>query len=76
MKRICVLAVLMVVAVAAVGGQSQQSGQAQPTAPASVLLKPARVFDGVSAQPHEGWVVLVTGNRIAAAGAAGHRLSI
>ena len=43
-------------------------GQAQAPAPTSVLLKPARVFDGVTAQPHEGWVVLVTGNRIAAAG--------
>jgi imidazolonepropionase-like amidohydrolase len=60
----------MVMAVAAVGGQSQQSVQAKPNAPVSVLLKPARVFDGVSAQPHEGWVVLVTGDRIAAAGAA------
>jgi len=45
--------------------------QTPPPAPAtSVLLKPARVFDAVSAEPHEGWVVLVTGNRIAAAGPA------
>ncbi|MGI9076502.1 MAG: amidohydrolase family protein [Gemmatimonadaceae bacterium] len=36
--------------------------------PRSYLLRPQRVFDGVSAQPHEGWVVLVTGDRIAAAG--------
>jgi imidazolonepropionase-like amidohydrolase len=28
------------------------------------------VFDGVSAEPHVGWVVLVTGDRIAAAGPA------
>jgi imidazolonepropionase-like amidohydrolase len=34
------------------------------------LLRPARVFDGVSAKPHEGWVVLVRGDRIAAAGPA------
>ncbi len=39
-------------------------------AQASVLLKPQRVFDAVSAQPHEGWVVLVTGHTIAAAGPA------
>ncbi|MDI1480311.1 amidohydrolase family protein [Polyangium sp. y55x31] len=32
------------------------------------LLKPARVFDGDTARPHEGWVVLVRGNRIEAAG--------
>jgi imidazolonepropionase-like amidohydrolase len=37
---------------------------------ASVLLKPARVFDAVSQAPHDGWAVLVTGNRIAAAGRA------
>jgi len=36
----------------------------------SILLRPDRVFDGVSAQPHDGWVVLVTGARIAAAGPA------
>jgi imidazolonepropionase-like amidohydrolase len=29
-----------------------------------VLLKPARVFDGVNPQAHEGWVVLVRGERI------------
>jgi imidazolonepropionase-like amidohydrolase len=34
------------------------------------LLKPARVFDGESAQLHEGWVVLVKGQKIIAAGPA------
>ncbi len=33
-----------------------------------ILLKPARVFDGVNRQPHDGWSVLVDGDRIAAAG--------
>src|ERR1700756_4307488 len=32
------------------------------------LLNPARIFDGVSPQPHEGWSVLVEGDRIAAVG--------
>ncbi|MFL5344453.1 MAG: amidohydrolase family protein [Hyalangium sp.] len=42
-----------------------------PAAPATTtLLRPARVFDGVTAQPHEGWVVLVRGDRIAAVGPA------
>jgi imidazolonepropionase-like amidohydrolase len=45
-----------------------------PAAPAdeahAILLKPARVFDGIALQPHEGWVVLVQGQRIAAAGPA------
>jgi imidazolonepropionase-like amidohydrolase len=35
-----------------------------------VLLKPARVFDGETAKPHAGWVVLVRGERIEAAGPA------
>ncbi len=38
--------------------------------PQSALLRPDRVFDATGSQPHEGWVVLVTGNRIAAAGPA------
>jgi imidazolonepropionase-like amidohydrolase len=33
-----------------------------------VLLKPARVFDGVNPTTHEGWSVLVDGDRIVAAG--------
>ena len=39
-----------------------------PAAPAAVLLKPDRVFDGKAA--HDGWVVLVRGDRIAAVGPA------
>ena len=34
----------------------------------TILLRPARVFDGVNPQPHEGWSVLVEGDKIAAAG--------
>jgi imidazolonepropionase-like amidohydrolase len=41
-----------------------------PAAQAVTLLRPARVFDGVTAQPREGWVVLVRGDRIAAVGPA------
>ena len=45
---------------------------APPTPPASqsLLLRPARVFDATGSAPHEGWVVLVTGEKIAAAGPA------
>src|ERR1700716_3773836 len=32
------------------------------------MLKPTRVFDGVDPKPHEGWAVLVRGDRIEAAG--------
>jgi imidazolonepropionase-like amidohydrolase len=42
--------------------------QAQTPPAASVLLKPARVFDAATAQSRADVVVLVTGNRIAAVG--------
>src|SRR2546430_12634915 len=41
---------------------------AEPAPP--ILLKPARVFDGVNGQPHDGWVVLVRGDKIDKAGPA------
>jgi imidazolonepropionase-like amidohydrolase len=36
----------------------------------SFLLRPQRVFDGTGAAAHEGWVVLVSGEKIAAVGPA------
>ena len=39
-----------------------------PAAADTLVLKPARVFDGVNPVPHEGWMVLVIGDRIQAAG--------
>jgi len=39
-------------------------------APASWLIRPRAVFDGTSEQAKPGWVVLVTGNTIAAVGPA------
>jgi imidazolonepropionase-like amidohydrolase len=44
--------------------------QAGAAAAQSVLLRPQRVFDAVSAGTHEGWVVLVSGEKIAAVGPA------
>src|SRR6266496_395233 len=41
---------------------------AAPALAQPILLRPARVFDGVSRQPHEGWSVLVDGDRILAVG--------
>ena len=64
MKRLALIALFAVVAVISLPAQSPAP------ASASVLLKPARVFDAISQAPHEGWVVLVTGNAIAAAGPA------
>src|SRR5450432_1060752 len=51
------------------------SAQTQSPAPrpteAVYLLKPAHIFDGESAQLHDGWVVLVRGEKIESAGPAG-----
>src|SRR5690242_10813086 len=33
-----------------------------------LVLRPARVFDGVGTKAHEGWVVVVRGDRIDSAG--------
>ena len=41
---------------------------AAPAAAATILLRPAQVFDGVDAKPHPGWQVLVDNDRIAAVG--------
>lgn len=38
--------------------------------PSAILLRPAAVWTATEDQPHKGWVVLVTGNRIAAVGPA------
>ena len=50
-------AALVSVAPPAVGAQ-----QSPPPSPAAILLRPARVFDG--SELHEGWTVLVRGERI------------
>jgi imidazolonepropionase-like amidohydrolase len=44
------------------------AGLSPITAAPPVLLKPARVFDGAAPKPHEKWVVLVQGDKIAAVG--------
>jgi imidazolonepropionase-like amidohydrolase len=41
---------------------------AAPAVADTLLLRPARLFDGVNPQPHEGWQILVEGDRIAAVG--------
>lgn len=49
----------------------QQNRQTTSQPETVYLLKPARVFDGDSAQLHDGWVVLVRGQKIEAAGPLG-----
>jgi imidazolonepropionase-like amidohydrolase len=53
------IALLLLIAGAPVSGRPAEE---------LVLLRPARVFDGVDPRPHQGWSVLVKGDRIAAAG--------
>jgi imidazolonepropionase-like amidohydrolase len=68
MKRV-LLAVI--VASLLLPGAAQSQTQSTPAKPETVyLLKPARIFDGESAQLHEGWVVLVRGQKIEAVGSA------
>jgi imidazolonepropionase-like amidohydrolase len=56
------------------GSQATPSAQPQSPAPkppdAVYLLKPAHIFDGEAAQLHDGWVVLVRGEKIEAVGPA------
>ena len=41
---------------------------AVPVTAQPILLRPARVFDGVNPAPHDGWSVVVEGDKIAAVG--------
>jgi imidazolonepropionase-like amidohydrolase len=64
--RYCVLLLLGVAVLLPATKAQQQSAQTETHIP--YLLKPARVFDGESAQLHEGWAVVVRGLRIHAVG--------
>lgn len=59
------LAALLLVALAA-----PAAAQDAARAPERLLLRPARVFDALSPRAHEGWTVLVEGERITAVGPA------
>ncbi len=48
------------------GGRRPRSAPAQP-----IVLRPARVFDGNTRAARDGWIVVVRGDRIDAAGPAG-----
>jgi imidazolonepropionase-like amidohydrolase len=63
--------VLLVAAIVTLltGRSTFTQGRASTTQPAPILLQPARVFDGDAM--HEGWVVLIRGASIEAAGPAG-----
>jgi imidazolonepropionase-like amidohydrolase len=67
MKRYCLLLVLLCCLAVSIPVRTQ-------TVPAQMtntyLLKPAHIFDGESAELHNGWVVLVRGDHIEAVGPA------
>jgi len=45
--------------------------RSRPDASRPLVLKPARVWDGVALEAHEGWIVVARGETIEAAGPAG-----
>jgi imidazolonepropionase-like amidohydrolase len=69
-SRVVLVLLVSVVAVATLGAQGRRGGgagaQAGPVK--TYVLRPARVFDGEAM--HEGWTVVVRGQRIEAAGPA------
>jgi imidazolonepropionase-like amidohydrolase len=65
--RLIITLLLCLVTVYA-GAQTPSSIPKQPEA--VYLLKPARIFDGESERVHDGWVVLVRGEKIEAVGPA------
>jgi imidazolonepropionase-like amidohydrolase len=67
------LLILLVLAVICPFAQINPSAQTPSTSPQPetvYLLKPAHIFDGESAQLHDGWVVVVRGEKIEAVGSA------
>ncbi len=69
MTRLALLTLGLLVAVCG-RAAAQRPARAEPDQ-RPIVLVPARVFDGVAVTPHEGWVVVVRGDKIEAAGPAG-----
>ncbi|MGD0309980.1 MAG: amidohydrolase family protein, partial [Acidobacteriota bacterium] len=71
MRTLIPVSCFLLCLIGALPAQNRPPGQNQSNRPATVyLLKPSRVWDGVTNEPHEGWVVLVRGERIEMAGPA------
>ncbi len=64
--RFAVLLLLVVALISPFGLSAQTQTPKQPES--IYLLRPAHIFDGASAQLHDGWVVLVRGAKIDAVG--------
>src|ERR1700733_11342713 len=65
---------LLLVASCAAAPRPAASPTAPPKEPQTtdhpIVLRPSRVFDGASSEPHDGWIVVTRGERIEAAGPA------
>ncbi len=67
--RLVIPTLILGVALFSTATSAQVSKARAPRPPSqAVLLKPARVFDGVAAEVHDGWVVLVKDGAIVASG--------
>jgi imidazolonepropionase-like amidohydrolase len=62
---------LLIPAIATAQGRGGGRGAAPPPSGPPMLLVPDRVWDAVADAPHDGWVVLVRGDRIEAVGPRG-----
>ncbi|MHB1559873.1 MAG: metal-dependent hydrolase family protein [Isosphaeraceae bacterium] len=73
-RRVLMAALCLAMLAGSARAQGRQQGQGGRRARASdgppTVLRPARVFDGVNPQAHEGWAVVVRGERIEAVGPA------
>jgi imidazolonepropionase-like amidohydrolase len=76
MARLVLVSACLALALVGLGASSWQRTEpafAQPAAddePTLWVLKPARVFDGVTAKVHENWLVVIRGDKIDSAGPA------
>lgn len=78
MKPFCLFVLGLGLALMGLGCDRMKADQEQPAArderlqnepDRPLILRPARVFDGVALTPHQNWIVIVRGERIEAAGA-------
>jgi imidazolonepropionase-like amidohydrolase len=67
---VCVLGLMVAISLPQMPSSAETQSPAPKPPEAIYLLKPAHIFDGESAQLHDGWVVLVRGNKIEAVGPA------
>jgi imidazolonepropionase-like amidohydrolase len=64
---LAILGVALLPSLTIAQGRGGRGGAAAPVGPPSLLV-PDRVWDGIDDAPHEGWAVLVRGERIEAVG--------